>query len=142
MPRALVPSLLLAALALAACSNAAKREAATLDSAVEAYRRTEGPNKTARARAVAEVSCTDAKVCDAKAACVDAIDTTMRAIALKDDVAARIADIEAHTLAPDSPEAKALPGKLDEAERLLRQGRDKMRDCDQKLVDLRVAYGG
>lgn len=123
------------------CTGTAKREADSLASAVEAYRRTEGPMKPARARAVSEVTCTDARVCDAKADCVAAVDATTRALALKDEVAARVGDIEHGTLDRASPEAQALPGKLDEAERLLEEGRDRMGLCDQKLTKLRVEVG-
>lgn len=126
---------------LLGCTATAKREADTLASAVEAYRRTDGPMKPARARAVSEVACSDARVCEAKGDCVAAIDATMRALALKDEVAARVGDIEHGTLAPSSPEASALPGKLDEAEKLLHEGRDKMRLCDEKLANLRMEVG-
>jgi hypothetical protein len=124
------------------CTATAKREADTLASALEAYRRTEGPMKPARARAVSEVTCTDARVCDAKTVCVAAVDATTQALALKDEVASRVADIEHGSLDRTSPEAQALPGKLDEAERLLKEGREKMRACDEKLAKLRLEIGG
>jgi hypothetical protein len=131
-----------AILAAVGCTATAKREADTLASALEAYRRTEGPMKPARARAVSEVNCSDARVCDAKALCVAAVDATTQALALKDEVAARVGDIEHGALDRGSPEAQALPGKLDEAERLLKEGRDKMRLCDEKLTKLRLEIGG
>lgn len=98
--------------------------------------------KAARARAVSEVACSDARVCDVKAECVAAVDATTRALALKDEVAARVGDIEHGTLDRGSPEAQALPGKLDEAEKLLKEGRDHMRLCDEKLANLRLQVGG
>jgi hypothetical protein len=125
-----------------ACTATAKREADALASAVEAYRRTEGPMKPARARAVSEVTCSDARVCDVKTVCAAAVDATTQALALKEEVAARIGDIEHGALDRSSPEAQALPGKLDEAERLLKEGRDKMRVCDEKLAKLRLEIGG
>jgi hypothetical protein len=91
---------------------------------------------------VAGVACTDAKVCTAKRACLAAIDPTARALALKDEVVRRVADLEEKRLSPESPEAQALPGKLDEAERLLREGRAKMPDCEKQLTDLQLEYGG
>jgi hypothetical protein len=129
------------AIVLSACTATAKHEADTLASAVEAYRRTEGPMKPARARAVSEVRCSDARVCDAKAACVAAVDGTTQALAIKDEVAARVGDIQDGALDRGSPEAQALPGKLDEAERLLKEGRDQMRACDEKLAKLRLEVG-
>jgi hypothetical protein len=124
-----------------ACTAPAKREAAALVHAVDAYRRAPGEAKEARGKAVAGVACSDAQVCGAREACVAAIDPTLRGIALKDEVAARVGDIEKGALSADSPEAKELPGKLDEAERLLQDGRAKMGTCDARLLDLHVAYG-
>ena len=82
------------------------------------------------------MTCSDAEVCAAKQACLAAIDPTTRALSLKDEVAARVVDIQAKRLAPDAPEADALPGKLDQAELLLREGRAKMTVCDAKLAAL------
>jgi hypothetical protein len=80
-------------------------------------------------------------VCDAKRACLAAIQPTAQALALKEEVAARIEDLQSKRLSPDSPEAQALPGKLDLAARLLSEGRAKMPECEKKLADLRLASG-
>jgi hypothetical protein len=130
------------AYALAACDGGARREATTLTDAVDRYRRASDASKAAARDAVAAVACTDSRVCDAKQACVAAIEPTTRALALKDEVSRRLGDLEQKRLAPDSPEAQALPGKLDEAELLLKDGRAKMAICDARLTDLRVAFGG
>jgi hypothetical protein len=124
--------------ALAACTGTAKREASALTEAVDRFSRV---SSAAQVQVVDAVACTDERVCVAKRVCVEALDPTARALALKDEVGAKIADIEGARLAPDSPEAQGLPGKLDEASRLLRQGHEKMAECDAKLADLRVAYG-
>ncbi len=126
---------------LAACGNPGKREAATLSDAVDRYRRAADASKEAEGKAVAAVVCSDARVCEAKQACVAAIEPTTRALALKDEVARSLIELEQKRLAPDSPEAEALPGKLDEAERLLKDGRAGMARCDARLTDLRVAFG-
>lgn len=126
---------------LTACSGPGKREAATLVDAVDRYRRADDASKEAQGQVVAAVACTDSRVCDAKQACVAAIEPTTRALALKDEVARLLVELEAKRLAPDSPEAGALPGKLDEAERLLKDGRAGMARCDARLTDLRVAFG-
>jgi hypothetical protein len=138
---------LLAGLACAAwvlgavgCTGAAKREASALSDAVDRFRHATGPASTTEAAAVAAVECSDTQVCEAKQACVAAIDPTARALALKDEVGARLADVEAARLAPDSPEAQALPGKLDDASRLLREGHEKMEICERRMTDLRVTY--
>lgn len=128
-------------LVLTACASRAKREASTLVDAVDHFRRADDASKAAQVQAIAGVGCTDPKVCDAKQACLAAADATARAFALKDEVARRLGDIEQKRLAPDAPEAKALPGQLDEAQKLLEQGRAKMPECERKLADLRVDYG-
>jgi hypothetical protein len=132
---------LLGALALAGCAGPGKREAAALTEAVDRFRDANDASRSAKADALAAVPCSDARVCDAKQACVAAIEPTARALALKDEVARKLADLEAARLAPDSSEAQALPLKLDEASRLLREGHKKMDECDTKLAELRVAYG-
>ena len=127
--------------ALTACSGPGRREAQTLVDAVDRYRRAEDASKEADGKAVAAVACTDSRVCDAKQACVAAIEPTTRALALKDEVTRLLVELEQKRLAPDAPEAAALPGKLDEAEQLLKDGRAGMARCDARLTDLRVAFG-
>jgi exonuclease VII small subunit len=134
-------SALLAVILLAACEASAKREATSLDEAVDQYRRAEGSSREAASAAVGALSCSAPDVCDAKKACVDAIGPTTRALALKEEVA-RVLDAmqrDAGTLEPDG--ARDLPAKLDEATALLREGREKMGDCERKLGDLRARYG-
>jgi hypothetical protein len=127
-------------LPLPACAGPGKSEAIALTHAVDKFLHAAGPAGTAEAQAVAAVSCTDERVCDAKQVCVGAIDPTAKSMALKDEVSQRLADIEAHRLTPDSPAAQALPAKLDEASRLLRDGHDRMAVCETKLADLQVAF--
>jgi hypothetical protein len=130
------------ALALIHCANSGKREAATLSDAIDRFRRADsGAARTAQAAAVAAVACTEGRVCDTKKTCVEAIDPTVKAMALKDEVASKIADIEGGKLAADSDDARSLPGKLDEATHLLGEGHRKMGQCDSMLTDLRVLYG-
>jgi hypothetical protein len=126
---------------LPGCAGTGKREASSLENAVDRYRRADGASKEVLGQAVSEVACSDTRVCDAKQACLAAIVPTTRALALKDEVARGLADLEQKRLALDSPEAQALPGKLDEAEHLLQDGRAKMATCDARLTDLRVAFG-
>jgi hypothetical protein len=134
------PAIVLAA-CFAACASPAKREASALTDAVDRYRRANSASSASQVAAVAGVSCTEPQVCDAKRVCVEAIDPTVRALSLKDEVERRLADIEAARLAPDSPEAQELPVKLDLATHLLRDGRAKMDDCDKRLTELQVRYG-
>ena len=136
------PFVVLVAVVCAACSGSVKRETASLVAAVDLYERADGASKQAQAQAVAGVACSVAQVCDAKRACLAAIGPTARALALKDEVSARVEDLQAKRLTPDSPEAQALPGKLDLATQLLTEGRARMPDCEKKLADLRIASGG
>ncbi|MGH7296209.1 MAG: hypothetical protein ACRELB_14805 [Polyangiaceae bacterium] len=126
---------------LCACTSAAKGETAALASAVDRYRRAEASGKEAAGRALGGVACTDPRVCEARRACVAAVEPTVRALALKDEVTRRLADVEQKRLAPDSPEAMALPDKLDEAQRLLEEGRSHQADCDARLAALQLAVG-
>ncbi len=137
VPRALVLALVLAV----ACGGSAKREASALSDAVDRYRRATSATSAVEGAAVAAVACTDPQVCDAKRACAAAAEATERAVALKEEVGHRLADIEGARLAPNSAEAQALPAKLDEASRLLREGRTNMEDCDKRLTDLLVRFG-
>jgi hypothetical protein len=123
-----------------ACGSPAKREAMALADAVDRFRHANGASSVAQAAAVAAVPCSDSGVCDARNACVQAVDPTARALALKDEVTLKLADLEAARLSPDSPEAQALPAKLEDASRLLREGHAKMGACETKLTDLRVTY--
>jgi len=125
---------------LGGCGNSAKREATSLAEAVDRFRQASGASSQAQAAAVAAVPCSDDRVCEAKRACLEAIGPTGQALALKDEVSSKLADIEAARLSPNAPEAQALPGKLDDASRLLQEGHAKMGACETKLTDLRVTY--
>src|SRR5579864_8460240 len=88
--------------ALVSCSGSAKREAAILIAAVDAFRRADIPAKEAEAKRVAAVACTDDRVCEARRACVSAIEPTAQALMLKEQVERSVVSIESKTLAPDS----------------------------------------
>jgi hypothetical protein len=134
-------SLLVVACGASSCSPSAKTEAATLIGAVDRYRNASDEAKLDRARAVGSVRCSDSSVCKAKRACEDAVVPSARALAIKDQVSERVRDLREGRLAPDSPEAAALPEALHEAERLLAEGRAKMPECERLLIALRVALG-
>lgn len=129
-------------LAVVACTGSGRGEASALIDAVDHYRQADDVSKTVQAQAVAAVFCHDAAICEAKRVCLAAMDPTTRGLRLKDEVAARLSDIEHKRLDPAGPEAASLPDKLDEAERLLDAGRIKMTECERRLADLRVQYGG
>jgi hypothetical protein len=136
------PFALLALLAaLAACIPPAKHETAALASAVDRFRRADNAAKPDLANTAKDLRCTDAAVCAARDACFAAMSPTARALVLKDEVARKLDDIEHGRLSRDSPEASDLAGKLDEAEKLLTEGRTKWASCERSLGALRVQYG-
>ncbi|MDP8999897.1 MAG: hypothetical protein M3O46_07275 [Myxococcota bacterium] len=128
--------------AIVACGGTGKRETSALVSAVDRYRRSDNASKVAEVQKVADVACSHPRVCDAKRACLAAMGPTARALAVKEEVARRLADIEEMRLSVDASDARGLPAKLDEAERLLNEGRSKMPDCEKQLTDLVVEHGG
>jgi hypothetical protein len=128
-------------LLLCACQGSGKAEAASLDDAVDRYRRAEGSQKASELQAVTDLPCANAEVCDAKETCLGAMRPTTRALSLKDEVARMLADLQGKRLPVDAEAAQSLPAKLDEATRLLQEGRGKMADCEKKLADLRLHYG-
>lgn len=133
---ALAPMLL-----FCACYGSGKAEASSLDDGVDRYRRAEGSQKTSELQAVTDLPCTAVEVCEAKEACLAAMRTTTRALALKDEVARMLGDLQGKRLALDAEAAQSLPAKLDEATLLLQEGRAKMTDCEKKLADLGLHYG-
>jgi hypothetical protein len=134
---ALVPM----SMVVVACHGSGKGEATSLDDAVDRYRRAEGAQKLSELQAVTDMPCSIAEVCEAKATCVAAMGPTMRALALKDEVARMLGDLQEKRVALDAAAAQELPGKLDEATRLLQEGRTQMAECDKKLADLELHYG-
>ena len=123
-----------------ACSSGAKREAASLVSAVERYRRVENIQKPAEANTIAAVACTDREVCEVKAACIAVSEPTSKGLALKAEVERGMADIEAKRIPVDSDEARALAPKLETASNLLEKGRAALAACDEKVLALRLKY--
>jgi hypothetical protein len=124
---------------LAACSSK-KQEAASLVAAVDRFHKANNPEKADRAKAIAQLACTDPEVCDAKGLCEAATTSTAEALVLKAEVELRLVDLERGTLAKTDDAAKALPGKLDEAERKLDEGHKAMPRCDERILALRARY--
>ncbi len=135
-----LPGLVVLAALGAGCGRG-KQEASSLVAAVERFHQAENVEKADRADRVAEVPCTAKDVCEAKALCVAATDPTARALRLKAEVEKGLGDLGAKRLSPGDEAAKALPGKLDEASRLLEEGHKALPGCDAKLLELRRGYG-
>jgi len=131
------------ALCLAGCADQSKEktEAANLQRALERYRQADNLLRPSAAEALAATPCTAKDVCEAKEACVASSAPTARALNLKREVERGLADIESGKLSPAAPEAKALPGKLDEASALVDQGQKALQGCDEKMLAVRRHYG-
>jgi hypothetical protein len=133
--------LALGALAMACASGEGKRETSALIDSVERYRRAGDAERPGAVDAMRAMALSEAPVREARDTCAAAADATTRALGLMNEVRAKTSDLEGKRLAPDAPEAQALPRKLDEAETLLASGRRGMTDCERRLADLRVRYG-
>jgi hypothetical protein len=137
----------IAALACLACAGVVgvacsshKQEAASLVAAIDRFHKADNPEKPDRAKALARVACTDPEVCEAKRLCEVATTATADALILKAEVELRLADLERGALAKTDDIARALPGKLDQAEQRLSEGHAAMPACDQKILALRARY--
>jgi hypothetical protein len=128
------------ALMLAGCTSEARSETASLASALERYQKAELPQRAAAAADVKAVACGTAEVAEVKATCVSAIDATAKALALKHEVELGLDDLEQHRITKDDVRAKELPKKLDDAEQLLRDARAGMKECDAKVLALRMKH--
>jgi hypothetical protein len=131
---------LLSCVMLSACSTA-KPEAASLVASVERFHRASNDERPARADDVSKVMCEAPDVCDVKSLCVAAMTATAKALRLKHEAETALADLEAGRRQQSDPEIQALPGKLDDATNLLKEGHDKMPACDQNVLILRERYG-
>ena len=87
------------------------------------------------------VACTDREVCEARDACLATSRPTTKGLLLKHEVESALADLHAGRLSADQAGARALPSKLDEAQRLLDEGHASLSACDAKLTSLRLKYG-
>jgi hypothetical protein len=137
--RRAVRAAVLLSLALVSCGSS-KQEAASLVAAVDRFHKAENVDKPERAKALAQVVCADAEVCEAKRLCDASARATAAGLLLKVEVEKGLAAIEKGTLAKTDDAAKALPDKLDEAGRLLGEGHAQMPACDQKILALRARY--
>ncbi|WP_394838043.1 hypothetical protein LVJ94_14120 [Pendulispora rubella] len=126
---------------LPACANTGKVEAGSLSQAIERYRVADNSLKGSMAEALDHTPCSVVDVCETKRACLAVSGPTARALALKHQVEVGLAEVRAGKLEHDSPEARALPDKLDEAARLLEEGHAALPTCDEKLQALKRKYG-
>jgi hypothetical protein len=126
--------------ALAACGGT-KREASAVVGAIDRYRDADNDHRPEKADLLDAVPCSDAEVCAAKTACMKAADPTAKGLRLKREVEKGLADVQAGKLSPQDPAAQAMPGKLDDSQRLMDEGQKALDQCDQLATALRIKYG-
>lgn len=125
---------------LALACGGARQEADSLVRAMERFRRAENTDKPAAFDAVRATRCSAADVCRAQRECLAYAEPTAKALALKAEVEKALVALESDAMPKDSSEARALPGKLDEAERMLKEGMDHLEPCDNELLALKRAH--
>lgn len=128
----------LACVALAiACDAGPRREAESVIVAVERFRQADNASRPAAADALRAVPCTATDVCQARDACLAFSEPTAKALRLKREVEEGLKALETGTLPKDSPAARALPEKLEQAESMLREGQSRMTGCDEQMQALK-----
>ena len=122
---------------LAGCDSAERRDAASVVTAVARFRSADNASTPAMVEALKATPCTALDVCKTRDDCVATGEATAKARRLKTEVEQGLVALEKGTLAKDSPEAQELPRKLDEAERLLKQGHEGLAKCDEQVQALK-----
>jgi hypothetical protein len=87
------------------------------------------------------VACSDAEVCAAKAACLASARPTVEGEALMRAVRDALDDLDGGRMTTAQVAAMSLPGKLEDASRLLAEGQSKLAACDVQVLALKAKYG-
>jgi hypothetical protein len=128
---------LVAAATLAACESAERRDAEVVLRAVERFRSANAATTPAAVDALKATPCVAPDACHTRDVCVAAGEPTAKAFRLKAEVEQGIAALEKGMLAKDSLEAQEMPRKLEEAEELLKKGREAFAACDEAARKLK-----
>lgn len=118
---------------LFSCKNTKETEGERMLSAVTAYRRATNAEVVTAARDLEQTPCTDPDVCKLKAACVASSGPTQKALELKKRLEAQMLSLGALGDAGRGPLGDAglsLLAQIDDVEKLLKEGRDALTDCD------------
>jgi hypothetical protein len=140
LPALVVPVALAAALALGCGSGSGKREAMSLIAAVDRYRQAPMASKAAPEDVLEKLACSDPEVCAAREACLASARPTIRGVALKQQVEATLADLQAGRLTKEQVAAMGLAQKLDDASHAIGEGQGNLPGCDAKVTALRLKY--
>lgn len=117
-----------------------RRDAESVGAAVARFRSADNASMPAMLEALKSTPCTVAEVCKTRDDCIESGSSTVKALLLKAEVEKAIRELEGGTLTKDSIDAQVLPSKLDEAERLLKQGFDGLSKCDEEVHALKRKY--
>ncbi len=121
---------------LAACDGPDRRDAQNISNLVGRIRN----DDNAGVDDLKNAPCQQLEVCQTRDACVATLEPKQKALKLKREVEIGVAALEAHKLDKTSEEAKALPKKIDDAERLLEEGQQKQPLCDERLADVKRRF--
>ncbi|HEY8088404.1 MAG TPA: hypothetical protein VIF09_11180 [Polyangiaceae bacterium] len=132
---------LLALVLVAVGCTSGKQDAASLATAVDRYRKASLDAKKPLVDALEAVPCSDEDVCAAKSACLAAARPTVKGMALMAEVRLALDAVDAGTLGVPEAASRGLPGKLDEASRLLEEGKSRVGECDARVLALKSRYG-
>lgn len=133
------PVVLLLLLApVVACSH--KSEASAVVGAIDRFRDADNDHKPEMADALEKVGCSDPEICAAKDACMKVARPTARGLRLQREVKDGLADVESGKLSKDDPAAKALAGKLADADALMNTAEAALTDCTEHTTALRIKY--
>lgn len=124
-------------LALSACDGAERRDAERVLAAVTRFRTADNASTPRMVDALKATPCSAPDVCRTRDVCAATGEATARALVLKNEVEQALAGIEAGRVPKDSPEAQALPKKLDEASELLAKGHEGLARCDEEVQALK-----
>ena len=128
--------LLLAPVVMAACDGPDRREAQNIANLVGRIRN----DSSASPDDLKVAQCTQPEICQTRDACFKSLDATSKAIHLQREIELKLTDIEGGKMSKTSPEALALPKKLDDATRFNDEGHDALPLCDERLAAMKRKY--
>jgi hypothetical protein len=128
------------ALVLPSCTSGGRQEAAQVAEAMDRFRKADNAIKPSTVATLRAVKCSATDVCKARDACLASAEATSKSLLLKNEVEQGLSAVEKGTMAKDSPEARALGTKLDEAEALLKEGFAALPSCDDQIMALKRKY--
>jgi hypothetical protein len=125
---------------LVGCSRHDKLEAASLVASVDRFRMMNKDDQPGQAKIIADTTCHDPEVCNARTACVDSSAAIAQALLIMNENEHTLADLKAHRTGLEDEVVKNIPKKLDQAAALLTHGYTQLENCVQKTDGLRRRF--